>query len=101
MICVVLPAHVTFSGGGAAKVLPASAHSIEHAVAVIVNGGSPESKIGLDNDPFGGAVPGLNLSVAGSMAYCHAAVASNCRSVARGCCAFCCRTVWFLGISKA
>jgi len=79
-------------GGDAAKVSPAVAQEIGHAVAVIDIWGFPESKMGEGRE--GAGVPALNFKVAGSMAYCHLTVASNSRSTARGCWLFVARTVW-------
>lgn len=71
-------------GGDEAKVSPAILHVIGQAVTVIVNGALPESNTGDGSIPdAGGALE--NLSVAGSIAYCHASVASNSKSAARGC----------------
>lgn len=63
--------------------LPAIAQLIGHAVTLIDREGFPESKIGDGN--VEGGLPALNLSVAGSMAYSQLAVASNSKSLARGC----------------
>ena len=82
------PTQAGLVGGLAANVSPAMAHSISHAVAVIVNGGLPESKTGDGRLPPSG-VPALKTSVSGSIAYCQVVVASNSRSTASGCCAFC------------
>ena len=62
-------------GGAAAKVSPAVSQSIGQAVTEIEKGGLPESKIGLGRFDVG--VPGLKISVDGSMANCQAVVASN------------------------
>ena len=62
-------------GGEDAKVFPAMGHTIGHADTLIVVGGFPESKMG--EGRAGGVIPALNLTVAGSIAYCHGAVASN------------------------
>ncbi len=97
---VAAPVHAGSVGGAAANVSPATAQSIVHAVAVIVNGDSPESKTGDGSWPPAGAPP-WKVSVEGSIAYCHASVASNSRSTASGCCAFCARTLWLREMSNA
>ena len=94
------PVHAGLVGGAAANVSPATVQVIGQAAAVIVSGGSPESKIGEGNFPPAG-VPALNLSVEGSIAYCQSELASNSRSTARGSCAFRVRTFSVRGISKA
>ena len=94
------PVHVGFVGGADANVSPATSQSIGHAVAVIVNGGSPESKTGDGSLPPAGVLP-WKVSVDGSIAYCHASVASNSRSTASGCCAFCASTFWLREMSNA
>lgn len=71
-------------GGFAANVLPAMAHAMGHAVAVIVNGGVLSWNTGDGSVLFATALE-WKASVAGSMANCHASVASSCRSTARGC----------------
>ena len=81
------PVHAGFVGGAAANVSPAIAQSTGHAVALMVNGGSPESKIGDGSFPPVGVLP-WKVSVDGSMAYSHGAVASYSRSTARDSCAF-------------
>ena len=100
VIFVAAPVHAGSVGGAAANVSPATAQSIGHAVVVIVNGGSPESKIGDGSWPPAGVAP-WKVSVEGSIAYCHASVASNSRSTASGCCAFCARTRWLREMSNA
>lgn len=92
VISVALPLQVTFSGGALANVLPAIAQSISHALAVIVNGGSPLSNTGDGSVPSCGGLL-LNLSVVGSMAYCQVPVASNWKSTARDSSALRVRTV--------
>jgi hypothetical protein len=87
---VFFPIHAGFVGGGAANVSPATAQLILQAVTVMLKGDFPESKIGLGSD-VGEVV--WNFNVAGSIAYCHAAVASNSRSTARGSCEFLVSTV--------
>lgn len=47
-----------------------------HAVAVMLNGGNPESKIGEGSFPFIGGVL-ENFNELGSIANCHGVVASN------------------------
>ena len=94
------PVHVGLVGGADANVSPATSQSIGHAVAVIVNGGSPESKTGDGSLPPAGVLP-WKVSVDGSIAYCHASVASNSRSTASGCCAFCASTFWLREMSNA
>ena len=94
------PVHVGLLGGALAKVVPAMAQSISHAVAVILMGGRPESKTGDGSVPELGGVL-WNRSEEGSMAYCQVSVASNSRSTAMGCWAFCASTFWLREISKA
>jgi hypothetical protein len=78
------PVQAGLVGGGDAKVSPAVDHEMGQAVAVMVKGGLPESKIGDASLPVeGGAL--LNFKVAGSIAYCHEADASNSRSTASFC----------------
>jgi len=48
---VVAPAQAGLTGGEEANVSPAMAQSIEHATAVIVNGGCPASKTGDGSEP--------------------------------------------------
>ena len=81
------PMQAGFVGGGDANVSPATSHSIGHAVAVIVYGGKPESKIGDGSWPFVGGTL-LNTRVFGSIANCQGTVASNSRSTAIGSSAF-------------
>lgn len=56
VIAVASPVQVGLSGGDAAKVLPAIGQSIGHAVAVMIIGGRPESKMGDGREPEGGEV---------------------------------------------
>jgi hypothetical protein len=93
MVCCA-PVQGGLVGGGEAKVWPAIDHAIGHAVTEIVSGDFPESKTGEGRLP-GAAL--LNFKVAGSIAYCQAAVASNSRSIARLSCELRTRTVWFRG----
>ena len=95
------PVHVAFSGGEAANVSPATAQSMGQADAVIVNGGRPESKIGDGRFPPSG-FPALKTNVVGSpSANAQLSVASNSRSTASGCCAFCFNTFWLRAMSYA
>jgi len=87
-------------GGEETNVSPAMAQLMGHAVAVIVNGDNPESNTGEGRTPdLGGRF--TNSRVAGSIAYCQVAVASNSRSFARLCWAFCARIVCLRGMSNA
>ena len=86
------PVHVGFVGGADANVSPATSQSIGHAVAVIVNGGRPESNTGDGSLPPVGVRP-WKVSVEGSIAYCHGPAASSWRSTARGSCEFLASTV--------
>lgn len=85
--------HAGFVGGGAANVSPAVGHEIGQAVTVIDKGDLPVSNTGEGSFPAAGG-RFVNLSVAGSMAYCHATVASNWRSAASDCWLFLVRTFW-------
>ena len=78
------PVHAGLVGGFEAKVSPAIVQLIGQAIALIVKGGSPLSKMGLGSCV--GALPGLNVRLDGSIAYCHSSVASNSRSTAWLCC---------------
>ena len=100
VIFVAAPVHAGFVGGAAANVFPATSHSIGHAVAVMVNGGRPESKTGEGSLPSDGVLP-WKVSVSGSMAYCQGPVASNSRSTARGSCAFAVSTLSLREMSYA
>jgi len=99
LIVVAAPVHAGLVGGDAAKVLPAVAQVIGHALTLIDNGGLPESKTG--DGRVLGLVVGLNLSVEGSIAYCQVPLASNSRSAAKACWEFRLSTFWVLGMSKA
>lgn len=94
---LLVPVQAGFVGGAEAKVSPAVGQLMGHAVTVMLKGDLPESNMGLGSE-VGELV--WNCNVAGSMAYCQAAVASNSRSTARGCWAFVARTFWLLGTVK-
>ena len=81
------PVHAGFSGGDVVNVSPAKLQLIGHAVAVIVYGDRPQSKIGEGRRPLAGGFA-WKTRVDGSMAYSHGAVASYSRSTARDSCAF-------------
>ena len=100
MILFAGPTHEALLGGALANVSPASLQAISHALAVMLIGGSPESKTGEGSFPdFGGVF--WNRSVETSIAYCHGAVASNSRSAASGCCEFRVSTLVLRGMSYA
>ncbi len=69
------PVHAGLVGGAAANLSPATPQSIGQAATEMVNGGLPESNIGLGSFDVG--VPGWKVNVDGSIAYCQSAVASN------------------------
>lgn len=92
LIVVAGPVQFGLVGGEDAKVFPAMGHTIGHADTLIVMGGLPESNMG--EASAGDVIPALNLTVAGSIAYCHGAMASNSRSTAMGCSLFWASTVW-------
>ena len=73
---------------------------IGHAVAVIVYGDSPKSKMGEGSVPFARGFA-WKTRVDGSMAYSQALVASSSRSTASDSLAFWLRIFWLRGISSA
>jgi hypothetical protein len=91
---VLRPVHEGLVGGDEANVSPAVAQLMGQAVIVMLSGDLPESKMGLGSEPTEVV---WNWKVLGSIAYCHAPVASNSRSTARGCSEFRARTFWLLG----
>lgn len=96
---VFAPVHAGDVGGDAAKVGPAIAQFMRQAVAVILSGVNPESKMGDGSVPDAGGEE-ENLSVAGSMAYCQFAAALNWKSWAMGCWALVAKTFWVRGTVK-
>jgi hypothetical protein len=96
---VFVPVQAGVVGGDAAKVGAAIAQLMRHALTVIFWGVSPESKMGDGSFPEAGGDE-VNLNVAGSIAYCQFAAASNSRSRAKGWSALVAKTFWVRGTAK-